>query len=111
MHDLEIDAVRVTLGQDVIGALDAHGIARDLQRELLGLSRDEWVRVQKEAPLPLEFEVLERVEHLLALARDCPPGWFVTPPEAGRAAPLTRMLTHGIAAMEQLRIELGATFE
>lgn len=53
MQELEIDAVRVALGQAVMAALDARSVPRAVQRELLALSADEWARVQKGAPLPL----------------------------------------------------------
>jgi hypothetical protein len=103
MKDLENDAVRVQLGAEVIASMDAWGTSRDEQRELLGLSRDEWVRVQKQAPLPLQFEVLERVGHLLALAERYPEDWFRRPVHG--EPPVQRMLREGLPAMAALRAE------
>lgn len=67
VSDWESDAYRVSLGQQCIRRLTQWGIALDVQRELLGLSQDEWSRVQRFAPLPLEFFVLESAEALLAV--------------------------------------------
>ncbi len=104
MLDLENDAVRVRLGTEAIAAMDAWGTPRDVQRELLGLSRDEWIRVQKQAPLPLQFEVLERVEQLLGLAACYPEDWFCTPDPEGET-PVQRMLRDGLPAMAALLAE------
>lgn len=76
MQELEIDAVRVALGQAVVAALDARAVPRAVQRELLALSADEWARVQKGAPLPLQFEVLERAGYLQLLAARHDDHWW-----------------------------------
>ena len=68
MQDLEQDSVRARLGQRAIAALDGWALAREVQREVLALSADEWRRVQLGAPLPLQLEVIERAELVLALA-------------------------------------------
>lgn len=102
MQDLENDAVRVRLGVNAIRVMDAWQLARDEQRELIGLSRDEWARVQKGAPLPLQFDVLERVDHVTALAACYPSSWFGQPDGTG-LTPVQRMLRGGLPAMEALR--------
>ena len=100
-RDLEIDAVRAAMGGDVIRALDAWGLPRDHQRELLTLSPDEWARVQRGAPLPLQFDVIERVECLLTLAGQRPAAWFGAPTTAGDT-PVEQMLGEGLSAMQRL---------
>lgn len=91
MQELEIDAVRVALGQAVMAALDARSVPRAVQRELLALSADEWARVQKGAPLPLQFEVLERAGHLQALAARHDDHWWT--------ASVPGLLDGGLAAL------------
>lgn len=101
MQDLENDAVRIELGAAVIRAMDTWGVARADQCALIGLSRDEWSRVQQSAPLPLQFDVLERVDQLLALAGRYSSEWFQSTMDNGMT-PVEWMLRDGLVAMGML---------
>lgn len=109
MHELENDPVRSDLGARAIACLDACGISREAQREVLALSPDEWRRVQLGAPLPLQLEVLERAELVVALSERLSVPMLTAPlDDLGGLSPAAVLRRSDADGLERLRAWLQA---